>query len=113
MPRTFTMPKNRAPIRPGEILEEEYRIPLGLTQQQFADALGIDRERYSAVATGRRRVTPGTAIRLAKVLGTSVELWLNMQMMCDLYEAQHGEDARAARSLKPLLTGRGGKGAAR
>jgi addiction module HigA family antidote len=78
MPRTFTMPKNRAPIRPGEILEKEYRIPLGLTQQQFADALGIDRERYSAVATGRRRVTPGTAIRLAKVLGTSVELWLNI-----------------------------------
>ncbi len=109
MPRTFTIPKNRAPIHPGEILEEEYRIPLGLTQQQFAGALGIDRERYNAVATGRRRVTPGTAIRLAKVLGTSVEMWLNMQMMCDLYEAQNGEDARAAGSLKPLLAGSGKK----
>ncbi len=105
MPRTLTMPKNRAPIHPGEIIEHEYRIPLGLTQQEFAAALGLDRVRYSAVANGRRRVTPGTALRLAKVLGTSVEMWLTMQMMCDLYEAQHGDDARAARLLRPLSRG--------
>ena len=85
MPRSFTMPTNRQP-----------------TQQEFADALGLDCVRYSAVANGRRRVTTGTALRLAKVLGTSVELWLNIQIMCDLHEAQNGADGNAARALKPL-----------
>ena len=96
------MPKNRAPVHPGEILEQDYRIPLGLTQQQFADRLGIDRVRYSAIARGKRSVTPNTALRLARVLDTSVEVWLRLQMMVDLYAAKHGDDASEIEALRPL-----------
>ena len=105
MPRSLTMPKNREPISPAENLEEEYRLPLGLTQQQFAKALGIDRVRYGAIANGRRTVTPNTALRLAHVLGTSVEMWLSMQMLCDLYEASHSKEVDSIRALKPLVRG--------
>ncbi len=102
MARTLTVPKNRAPIHPGEIIEEEFRKPLGLTQEKFAEALGIDRVRYSAIAHGRRGITPNTALRLAKVLGTSVEMWLRLQMMVDLYRELHGPDAAKIESLPPV-----------
>lgn len=83
--RTLPIPKNAVTV--GEIIEEEYRKPLGLTQQQFADALKISRGRYVEIAAGKRGVTLDTALRLARVLGTSPQYWINLQTMYDLSEA--------------------------
>jgi len=101
--RKFTVPKNRRPNAPGEIIEEEYRKVSGLTQQQLADALGISRVRYTEIANGRRRITPNTALRLARVLRTSPEFWLNMQQANDLYDVRHSDEAKEIVKLRPLV----------
>ena len=102
--RTFSIPTKRPPTTPGEILQEDFLKPLGLTQQQFAATFGIDRVRLNAILNGRRAVTADTAMRLAQVLGTSVELWLNLQMICDLAAARHSPAASEIKKLKRIKT---------
>jgi len=104
MTREIRIPRHRPPTGPGEILEEEFRKELGLTQEQFANALGIDRPAYNMIIKGRRRITPAMAVRLAIVLGVSPQTWLNLQMSVDLYEAQHSARTAVLRKkLKPLV----------
>ena len=102
MARTLSIPTHSPPSTPGEILEEEFRKPLGLTQEQLANALGVQRGSLNLIINGRRSVTPEMALRLSRVLGTSVELWLNLQQMTDIYEAQHSPQAKAIAKLPPL-----------
>jgi len=101
--RNLTIPTHRPPTTPGEILEEEFLKPLGYTQAQFAEAFGIDRVRLNGLINGRRAVTADTAMRLARVLGTSVEMWLNLQTVCDVYAAQHSEAAAEIKKLKRIV----------
>ncbi len=100
--RKLSVPTNAAPATPGEIIIEEYLKPMGLTQQQLADALGIDRVRLNMILNGRRSVTADTAMRLERVLGPSAQSWLNMQTLVDLYAAAHSDEAKAIKRLKPL-----------
>jgi antitoxin HigA-1 len=72
------------PVHPGEILFEEYLAPMNLSAGVLAKALGVPRTRIERLAAGRTSVTPDTALRLAKYLGTSPELWMNMQAGYDL-----------------------------
>ncbi|MBI1297313.1 HigA family addiction module antidote protein [bacterium] len=76
MPR---IPTHRAPTHPGEMLLEEFLIPMELTQRQLADAIHVPYQRVNEL-NGKRGVTPGTALRLAKYFGTSPDFWLNLQM---------------------------------
>jgi len=64
-------PHNRRPTPPGEILRHEFWEPLGLTQKELAEALGIARVRLSEILRGRRAVTPDTALRLARFFDTT------------------------------------------
>jgi addiction module HigA family antidote len=96
------IPSHRRPTTVGEILTEDYMRPLGLTQQQFAEALGIDRPGLNAIVNGRRRVTVEMAMRLARVLRTSTAFWLNLQMMTDLYEAQRSPAGKKISKLPQL-----------
>jgi addiction module HigA family antidote len=86
------------------MIEEEFRKPLGLTQAEFAAALGIDRIRYSAIVNKRRALSVDTAHRLSRVLGTTVGFWLNLQHMTDVYEATHAKLAPEIATLKPIIT---------
>jgi addiction module HigA family antidote len=97
------IPTNRPPTSIGEILAEDYMKPLGLTQQQFADALGIDRPALNAIINGRRRVTVEMALRLGRVLRTSTGFWLNLQMMTDLYQARRSPVAKKIARLRELV----------
>jgi addiction module HigA family antidote len=90
------------PIAAGEIIEEDYRKPLGLTQVELALALGISRVRYSEIASGKRGITMDTAFRLGRVFGTSPQLWLNIQLMYDIWQMQHSPAAEDIKKLKPL-----------
>jgi antitoxin HigA-1 len=72
------------PIHPGEILFEEYLAPMNLSAGALAKALGVPRTRIERLAAGKTSVTPDTALRLAQYLGTSPELWMNMQAGYDL-----------------------------
>jgi addiction module HigA family antidote len=86
----------RAPTHPGEMLAQEFLSPMGLTQAEAARRMGISTNRLNEVVRGKRGVTATTAIRLAKLLGTSPELWLNLQTTWDLWQAYRSERQRGA-----------------
>lgn len=84
------LPTNRIPTHPGEVLVEEFLEPMGISQVKFAGHLGISVQRVNEIATGKRGVTPETAILFGKALGTSPEFWINLQTGRDLSEARAG-----------------------
>lgn len=98
------LPTHRAPTHPGEMLLEEFLKPMGVSQAEFARRLKIPPQRLHQIIRGKRSVTADTALRLAKVLGTSVELWLNLQLMSDLYAALHSPKAQEIERLKRIAS---------
>ena len=76
-------------IHPGEILIEEFLVPLGISQNALARAAGVPPRRINEIVLGKRGVTADTAIRLAAALGTSERFWLGLQADYDLEEAHH------------------------
>ena len=78
----------RNPIHPGEILLEEFLRPAHLSQRQFAAKLGWTTARLNELVKGKRGVTADSALDLARALGTSPELWMNLQMAWDLRRAE-------------------------
>lgn len=81
------VPSNRIPTHPGEILLEEFLIPMELTQQALAKAIHAPYQRVNDLIHGRRSITPSTALRLAKYFGNSANFWMNLQMRWDLYNS--------------------------
>jgi addiction module HigA family antidote len=79
------------------MLVREFLEPLGLTQRDLAEGIGVPYQRVNEVVNGRRGVSPSTALRLAKYLGTSAEVWLSIQQRWDLYHAQRAESQALAR----------------
>ncbi len=78
-------PKN--PFHPGEMLLEEFFKPAGITQAAFAKKLGWTRTRLNELIKGKRGITADSALDLAKALGTSPKLWMNLQTTYDLDKA--------------------------
>jgi len=73
-----------SPIHPGEILNEEYLGPLGVTQHKLAVAVGVPPRRINEIVHGTRRISADTALRLARYFGTSERFWMNLQGRYDL-----------------------------
>ena len=80
--------KRIGPVTPGDVLREEFMVPLGLSARALARELEVPSNRISAILAGDRGVTAETAILLSERFGTSPEFWLNLQMMHDLEEAR-------------------------
>ena len=78
------LPRHRIPTHPGEILQEEFLVPLGLTQVALARHLGISVQRVNELIRGKRGITPETAWLLSQALGTTPEFWINLQTSHDL-----------------------------
>ena len=76
------------PIHPGEILREEFLIPLGMTAHALAMALQVPAPRINDIVRERRAVTADTALRLDKYFGTSVEFWAGLQTDFDVAVAR-------------------------
>jgi len=74
-------------IHPGEVLLEEFLVPLGISQNALARAARVPPRRINEIVLGKRRVTADTAVRLAAALGTSERFWLGLQADYDLEEA--------------------------
>jgi addiction module HigA family antidote len=93
------VPSHRPPTHPGQMLKEEFLLPLGLTQRDLSRRLKISYPRLNELIHGRRGMTPDTALRLEKLLGVEAQFWLNLQLAWDLYHAR-----RAARTklIQPL-----------
>ena len=97
-----TLPKNRAPTHPGEMLLEEFLKPLGLSQSELAARIQVSYARINEIVNGKRGVTPDTALRLARLLGTTPEFWLNGQRNWDLWHAIHAPEATALKDITPV-----------
>jgi addiction module HigA family antidote len=81
------MTNTRQPTSPGEILREEFLVPLGMTQKQLADHLGCDVKVVNRLVNGRTSVSAEMALKLGATFRTSPEFWLNAQKAVDLYRA--------------------------
>jgi len=74
------IPPDRPPTPPGEMLLEEFLRPLGMTQAELAGRIGVSYVRLNEIVNGRRGISPSTALRLARALGTSPRFWLKGQL---------------------------------
>ena len=80
--------KKLAPVHPGEVLREEFLVPMKLTPYAVARAIGVPRTRIERLAREETPVTADTALRLARFFGTSPAFWMNMQAQHDLEVAE-------------------------
>ena len=87
------IPTNREPTHPGEMLVEEFLIPMEITQRQLAIAIHVPYQRVNELVNKKRGVTPSTALRLARFFGVSPDFWLNLQTRWSLYRAQVKDQA--------------------
>ena len=100
------VPTHREPTHPGEMLLEEFLIPMGISQRELANAIHVPYQRVNEITRRRRGITPGTALRLAKFFDMTPAFWMNLQQRWDLYHAQRSE-TQALDAIQPYLTGRG------
>lgn len=89
------------PIHPGEVLLEDFLLPLGVTQHHVAVSIGVPPRRINEIVHGKRRITADTSLRLARYFGTSDRFWLNLQSRFDL-EAERNEIGPLLDAITPL-----------
>jgi addiction module HigA family antidote len=75
-------------VHPGEILFEEFLLPMGISQTRLANSIGVPPRRINEIVLGKRGITADTALRLAKVFCTSVQFWMGLQDEYELREAR-------------------------
>jgi addiction module HigA family antidote len=90
------------PIHPGEILREEYLIPLGMSVNALAQAMRVPATRLHEIVKERRSITADTALRLARYFGGDAQSWLNLQAAHDLRTAEIASRERIKREVVPL-----------
>ncbi len=95
------VPTHRPPTHPGEMLMEEFLEPLEMTQTELAERIEVPFQRVNSLVNGRRALTPDTALRLARLFGTSPSFWMNHQLRWDLYHAQQSS-RRELQRIKPV-----------
>ena len=93
-----------APLHPGEVLQEEFLIPLNLSQNRVALDIRVPARRINEIVQGKRRVTPDTALRLARYFNISPAFWLGLQMDYDLDAAEDEYGDQIAREVIVLAS---------
>jgi antitoxin HigA-1 len=96
--------KMLANITPGEILEEDFLKPMGLSQYRLAKDIGVPARRINEIVKGERAVTADTALRLGRYFNMSAQFWLNLQSHYDLELAENRLGRRLQRDVKVLAT---------
>ncbi len=81
----MTIMTKRRPVSVGEMLDEEFMKPLGLTQTALAETMGVERRHVNELCNDRRAVTVDTALMLGRVFGNTPDFWLNVQRRSDLW----------------------------
>lgn len=93
---------NMRPIHPGEILREEFLVPMGMSASALAIELHVPAPRINDVVRERRAVTPDTALRLARYFGTTPQFWLNLQSAYELRKAEGELGKKIQSEVQPL-----------
>lgn len=91
------------PIHPGEVLREEFLVPLGMSAHALAMELKVPAPRINEVVRERRAVTPDTALRLARYFGTTAQFWLNLQTSYDLKITERQVGSKIAKEVRSRL----------
>ena len=90
------------PVHPGEILLEEFLIPMGITRYRLAKSIGVPQRRIDEICAGKRSITADTALRLARFFGTDAQSWINLQGEYDLEVAASNFAERIEKEVKPF-----------
>ena len=96
--------KKIPPVHPGEILNEEFLKPLGISQNRLGNDLGVSPRRINEIVHGNRSITADTALRLAQYFGNSASFWLGLQMDYDLDVAADRLSSRIRREVRRMVT---------
>ena len=89
------------PIHPGEILLEEFLIPMGISQYRLAKNISVPQRRISEIVHGNRAITADTALRLGRFFGMEAQFWLNLQSRYDLLKAEEELAKRLDKEVRP------------
>ena len=98
----MTIKNGMRPVHPGEILREDYLLPLNMSAHALAKRLHIPASRINDIVLERRGVSADTALRLAHFFGGDAQSWLNLQTMFDLRVAQIAKSATISKQIEPL-----------
>lgn len=90
----------RQPTHPGQIIKEDYLLPLSISIKDMASTLGISRKTLSKIINERGSITPEMALRLSRAFETTPDLWLNLQKNFDLWQAEHSSSSW--KTVKPI-----------
>ncbi len=88
-------------IHPGEILRDDFLVPMKISVYTLAQAIKVPRSRVNDIALGRRGITADTAFRLARYFGTTPDFWINLQARYDLDAAERKLRRRIEREVRP------------
>ena len=97
--------KKMPPIHPGEVLSEEFLVPLDIRQSQLARDTGVPSHRISEIVRGERGISPNTALRLARYFGTSDQFWLNLQSRYELEIERDRFGQQLTKEVRVLVRG--------
>jgi addiction module HigA family antidote len=97
--------KKLSPIHPGEILEEEFLKPMGISQYRLAKDISVPPRRINEIVHGKRSITADTALRLGKYFGISAQFWLNLQTRYDLEVTEDLLSDRLDKEVNALKVG--------
>lgn len=95
--------KKMRPVHPGEVLREEFLMPLGMSAHVLAMELRVPAPRINEIVRERRSVTPDTALRLARYFGTTARFWLNLQTSYDLKVTERQVGSKIAKEVRSRL----------
>ena len=96
--------KKLSPVHPGEVLREEFLKPMGISQNRLAVDLRVPARRINEIVLGKRRLSPDTALRLARYFGMSPQFWLGLQLDYDLDVAADEVGTQIEREVRVLAT---------
>ena len=94
--------RTRLIVHPGEILQEEFLRPLGLSQYRIAKDIRVPARRINEIVMGKRAISPDTAIRLGRYFGTSAQFWINLQSYYDLEVTLQSSEKRIEKEITPF-----------
>jgi addiction module HigA family antidote len=92
------------PVHPGEVLLEEFLLPMGLSQNRLALSIGVHPRRINEIVLGKRRITADTALRLSRFFGTSPQFWMGLQTDYDLDIAADNLGDRLEREVRSYIS---------
>ncbi len=92
------------PIHPGEILKEDFLLPMGISEYRLAKAMNVPPRRINEIVHGTRAITADTALRMGLAFGMEAQFWLNLQSRYDLEKASDALSDKLATMIRPLAS---------